>query len=122
MELPDPVRQRLSNLSLTVFGDSSRTGPESSEAAGEWRRRRPTRGCGSRAGGRTGRARVKDGCSGFSQGTVPGEEPRPCGGPGRPRASAAAAATAPDGAVAERIGMRSRNAFFPTRVPAASPA
>lgn len=36
MELPDPVRQRLSNLSLTMFGDSSRTGPESSEAAGEW--------------------------------------------------------------------------------------
>ena len=33
MELPDPVRQRLSNLSLTVFGDSSRTGPESSDAA-----------------------------------------------------------------------------------------
>lgn len=33
MELPDPVRQRLSNLSLTMFGDSSRTGPESSEAA-----------------------------------------------------------------------------------------
>lgn len=52
MELPDPVRQRLSNLSLTVFGDSSRTGPESTEAAGEWRGRRPTRGCGSRAGER----------------------------------------------------------------------
>lgn len=33
MELPDPVRQRLGNFSLTVFGDSSRTGPESSEAA-----------------------------------------------------------------------------------------
>ncbi|XP_051021034.1 transmembrane protein 17 [Acomys russatus] len=32
MELPDPVRQRLSNLSLTMFGDSIRTGPESSEA------------------------------------------------------------------------------------------
>lgn len=121
MELPDPVRQRLSNLSLTVFGDSSRTGPESSDAAGEWRGRRPTRGCGSRAGGRTGRARVKDGCSGFSQGSVPREKPRPCGGPGRPRASAAAA-TAPGGAVAERIRMRIRNAFFPTRVPAESPA
>lgn len=74
MELPDPVRQRLSNLSLTMFGDSSRTGPESSEAAGEWRGRRPTRGCGSRAGGHAGRARVKDGGSGFSQSTVPGEE------------------------------------------------
>ncbi|OBS78281.1 hypothetical protein A6R68_19330 [Neotoma lepida] len=33
MELPDPVRQRLGNFSLTVFGDSSRTAPESSEAA-----------------------------------------------------------------------------------------
>ncbi|XP_036056056.1 transmembrane protein 17 isoform X1 [Onychomys torridus] len=32
MELPDPVRQRLGNFSLTVFGDSSRTGPESCEA------------------------------------------------------------------------------------------
>lgn len=52
MELPDPVRQRLGNFSLTVFGDSSRTGPESSEAAGEWRGRRPARGCGSRADAR----------------------------------------------------------------------
>lgn len=74
MELPDPVRQRLSNLSLTMFGDSSRTGPESSEAAGEWRGRRPTRGCGSRTGGHTGCARVKDGGSGFSHSTVPWEK------------------------------------------------
>ncbi|XP_055484942.1 transmembrane protein 17 [Psammomys obesus] len=33
MELPDPLRQRLSNLSLTMFGDAIRTGPESIEVA-----------------------------------------------------------------------------------------
>lgn len=121
MELPDPVRQRLSNLSLTMFGDSSRTGPEPSEAAGEWRGRRTTRGCGSRAGGHTGRARVKDGGSGFSQSTVPGEETAALRRTGRARASAAAATT-PGDALAEQIGMRSRNAFFPTLVPAAFPA
>lgn len=51
MELPDPVRQRLSNLSLTMFGDAIRTGPESSEAAGEWPARAGPRG-GVVAGGR----------------------------------------------------------------------
>lgn len=105
MELPDPVRQRLSNLSLTMFGDSSRTGPESSEAAGEWQG-------GPRGGVALGRAAAQ---------ALPGSKmaatasarvlswvrrPRPCGGPGRPRASVAAA-TAPGGTVAERIGKQS---------------
>lgn len=107
MELPDPVRQRLSNLSLTVFGDSSRTGPESTEAAGEWRGRRPTRGCGSRAGERLHRR-------------CPGERWRlrlQDHEPQRPQLL-----HPPGGAVAARIGMRSRKACVPTRVTAAPPA